>query len=336
MPLGREQFRHRSISLHLLGAALHADGASALAESVLRRAQLRHPRDVWVNYELGKVLEYLERPDEAIRFYTAARAIRPETAHELAHALEDRGDTEEAIAVFCDLVALRPKDHRHLNCLGGTGPGAPDGRRLSREAAAALEPAVAALRKALRLKPDDAEAHRSLALTLKLQGKLDEAIAEFRTVKRLNPKDNFLWLRIRAWVGRRGTFINDRVGSPYRMIAYLSYHLANALRDQDKLDEAITAYREAIRQAEEDPYDRFGDRGPLPYPYAEAHCNLGSTLKRKGDYAGALEMYRKGHELGSRRPDWWYPSAQWVPQRACGLVRTGRLQPGLASARRCV
>src|SRR5262249_13557097 len=110
------------ISLHLLGAALHADGASALAESVLRRAQLRHPRDVWVTYELGAELDRLDRLDEAIRFYTAARAIRPETAHELAHLLEDRGDTDEAIVVFCDLVALRPKSHEHLNCLGGPGP----------------------------------------------------------------------------------------------------------------------------------------------------------------------------------------------------------------------
>ena len=35
-------------------------------------------------------------------------------------------------------------------------------------------------------------------------------------------------------------------------------------------------------------------------------------LERRGDYAGALAMFRKGHELGSRRPDWRYPSAEWV------------------------
>ena len=63
----------------------------------------RHPRDVWINYGLGQVLEKQSRGDEAIRFYTAARAIRPETAHELAHVLEQRGDHDEAIAVFRDL-----------------------------------------------------------------------------------------------------------------------------------------------------------------------------------------------------------------------------------------
>ena len=63
------------------------------------------------------MLEKLSRRDEAIRFYTAARSIRPETAHELAHALEKRGDSDEAIAVFRDLNELRPGDARHLGCL---------------------------------------------------------------------------------------------------------------------------------------------------------------------------------------------------------------------------
>src|SRR5262249_30454530 len=143
------------ISLQLLGTGLDAAADRVLAESVLRGAQQRHPRDVWVNYELGKVLEGLSRPDEAIRFYTVARAIRPETAHELAHALESRGDIDEAIAVFCDLVVQRPKDIRHLVCLSG----ALKGRDRSREVAAVLAQAVAAWREAVRLQPNSAEAH---------------------------------------------------------------------------------------------------------------------------------------------------------------------------------
>ena len=94
-----------------------------MAESVLRRAQQRHPGDVWINYELGKVLEKLSRLDEAIRFYTAARAIRPETAHELAHALEKRGDSDEAIAVFRDLNELRPGDASNSRLPGQVAQG---------------------------------------------------------------------------------------------------------------------------------------------------------------------------------------------------------------------
>ena len=141
-----------AISLHLLGTGLNDAGDSARAESVLRTAQQRHPGDVWVNYALGAVLEKLSRRDEAIRFYTAARAIRPETAHELAHALEARGDSDEAIAVFRDLKRLRPGNARHLGCLGR----ALKEKGLSREASEMLEAAVAAGREAIRLKPDDA------------------------------------------------------------------------------------------------------------------------------------------------------------------------------------
>ncbi len=80
-----------SVSLDLLGTALHHGGDAAAAEAVLRAAQRRHPGDVWVNYDLAGVLEKLARRDDAIRYYTAARSIRPETAH----ALEDKGELDE-------------------------------------------------------------------------------------------------------------------------------------------------------------------------------------------------------------------------------------------------
>ena len=42
------------------------------------------------NYDLAQVLQRRSRVDEAIRFYTAARSIRPETAFELALLLEQK------------------------------------------------------------------------------------------------------------------------------------------------------------------------------------------------------------------------------------------------------
>jgi len=63
------------------------------------------------------------------------------------------------------------------------------------------------------------------------------------------------------------------------------------------LDEAIAAYKEAIR---------------LKKDYTEAHCNPGSALKQQGLFRQAAQAYRRGHELGSQKPRWRYPSAQWV------------------------
>ena len=83
-----------------------------------------------------------------------------------------------------------------------------------------------------------------------------------------------------------------------------------ALSGQGKLDEAITEYRAAIRRKPD---------------FAEAYCNLGNSLEKQGDYAAALDMLRKGHELGSQRPDWKYPSAQWVARAERALPLSKRL-----------
>ena len=171
------------VSLDLLGRALNNAADPAGAESVLRRAQQRHPGDVWINYDLAVALEKLARRDEAIRYYTAARSLRPETAHELAHALQAKGEKEEAIGVFEDLRRLRPGNGRHLGCLGR----ALKNQGRSQEAGAILEAAAAANREAVRLRPDDAYAHFSLGFALDEQGKLDEAIAEYRTAIRIQP-----------------------------------------------------------------------------------------------------------------------------------------------------
>ena len=50
-----------------------------------------------------------------------------------------------------------------------------------------LDEAIAEYRKAIRLKPDLAEAHHNLGIALASQGKLDEAIAEYRKAIRLKP-----------------------------------------------------------------------------------------------------------------------------------------------------
>src|SRR5262249_2779868 len=104
-------------SLDLLGRALVNAGDPTGAGDGLRRAQRRYSDDVWINYDLAVALEMLARRSEAIRYHTAARALRPESAHELAHALEKQGEGDEAIGVFEDLRRLRPDNGWHLGCL---------------------------------------------------------------------------------------------------------------------------------------------------------------------------------------------------------------------------
>ena len=62
-----------------LGKTLAAVGQAETAVALLRTAAGRHPSDLWVNYYLAEALDRL-RPsarEEAVRYYTAARALRP-------------------------------------------------------------------------------------------------------------------------------------------------------------------------------------------------------------------------------------------------------------------
>ena len=63
-------------NLFLLGVALINDVGVHQAVDFLHRAQRQYPGDLWINDALGALLSY-PAPDEAVRFSTAALAVRP-------------------------------------------------------------------------------------------------------------------------------------------------------------------------------------------------------------------------------------------------------------------
>ena len=87
------------------------------------------------------------------------------------------------------------------------------------------------------------------------------------------------------------------------------YLLGNYLDDAGRPVEAEAAYRKAVA---------------LRPDHAESHCNLGMALWRQGKLALALLSLERGHELGSRRKDWPYPSEQWVRECREKLELIGR------------
>src|SRR5262249_26741096 len=149
---------------------------------------------------LGVALERLGRREEAIRYFFAARSVRPETAHQLAHALELRGESDEAIAVFRDLVRLRPASGQYAACLGLLLIDL--GRR--DEAGPVLDAVIATSRAAMRQKPDDAYAHIWLSRALFGQGKFDEALAEVHEAIRLDPGWGNAYSALGAVLRRKG------------------------------------------------------------------------------------------------------------------------------------
>ena len=78
------------------------------ARALVREAQQRHPEDFWINLHLGYIL-LAERPQEAVGYFRAAVASRPESSQAhimLGRALHDAGDTDGAIAAFRKAIPL--------------------------------------------------------------------------------------------------------------------------------------------------------------------------------------------------------------------------------------
>jgi tetratricopeptide (TPR) repeat protein len=125
--------------------------------------------------------------------------------------------------------------------------------------------------------------------------------------------------------------------------------LGLALRKEGRHEQAEQAFRKAVGHDPEDlqarlglalavqagqrwaeaadQYREFISRKP---EYAEAHCNLGHCLVRIGEFAEAVESVRRGHELGSTRSNWRYPSAQWLASYQTYADLVPRLEAVLA------
>jgi tetratricopeptide (TPR) repeat protein len=169
-------------TLYLVGEALRDVGATEQAVAVLRAGQGRYPGDFWLNHDLAFVLGNEAKPpqwDEAIRFYTAAVALRPQSPgayDNLGEALWNQGRRDEAVVAYRKAIALMPEyAMAHISLSNALAQmGRPD-------------EAAAALRRAIELKPNSAMAHAEMGAALTNQGRWDEAVASLNHAILLNP-----------------------------------------------------------------------------------------------------------------------------------------------------
>ncbi len=105
--------------------------------------------------------------------------LRPDFAEahfNLANALRDRRDFEQAVVHYERALALKPDHAGAYNNLGTVF------RRLGR-----LDEALASFERALALKPKYAEAHNNMGNMLRVQGKLDQAAAHYQQALAFKP-----------------------------------------------------------------------------------------------------------------------------------------------------
>jgi serine/threonine-protein kinase len=319
-----------AVSHNNLGNALRAKGQLDEAIACYQKAIALDPKYARARWTLGNALKDKGQWDEAIDCWRKAIELDPKYAdahNHLGVALKERGQLDEAIGCFKKAIEIDPKDAKANSNLGNAllAKGHVDEAIAWCKKAVALDPnyapahnnlgvalkakgqedeAIACYKKAIALDPRYAAAHASLGVALLAKGQVDEAIAYYRKAIALDPRNANTHNSLGNALGAKGQ-VEEAIACYKKAIALdpkdgvTHYNLGNALADKGKVEEAIACYRRAIA---------------LHPNLAEAHCNLGHRLQRQGQFIESLAALQRGHELGTKRPGWPYPSAAWVRQ----------------------
>jgi tetratricopeptide (TPR) repeat protein len=292
---------------------------SEVAVRILRAAQIVYPGDYWINFDLAYVLFEQTDWEGAIRFYTAAISIRPNSAvaHNNIGLAEKRhlnpheslaGGREKAIGRFRRAIEI---DSKFADAYMNLGAALSTWQEKWGEAEASY-------RKAIELDPTLAEAHVKLGELLMSRDQVAEAIVHFRAAIRLDPNDFGPQLRlgnareIQGWPEaalaryRKASDIGSRSFEDHRLIADHLLHM----RD---LDRAIFHYRKAAE----------GLRDPMEK--SAAYYHLGNAQVHKGLLDDAIESFRLCMKIG--------PKSQ-LPARLAQILANSPKRYDPASAQR--
>jgi serine/threonine-protein kinase len=257
---------------------------------VLRKALLFHPGDFWLNYELGEELWHRKQPLEALGFYYAALAIRPDVAvvyNGIGNAMRDCRRWDEAVMALSKAIEL---DDRHALFYRNLGNALCDKGE--------FDLGIAAHRKAVLMAPTDGTAHFNLGAALERQGALDEANRSYRSTIAC------------CEVGRKPT------AAQRHLLAQAYSNLGNNLRQLGDPDASIDACEKAISfdanhafahnnlgaalfakglKAEAVPHIQKAIA--LDAKYAVAHANLGGVYLSLGKLDEASACYDRAVAL---------------------------------------
>jgi len=225
-------------------------------------------------------------------------------------ALYKQGRLQEALLQGEALAMQFPDEPITANLLGAVNV-----------ALGRLEQAAASYTRALRIKPDFAEAHSNLGNVLKSLGKPEEAVASYQRALQIRPDYAEAHCNL-------GDALND-LGKPEEAVA--SYHralqikpdfvvahnnLGGAFNDLGKPEKAVSSLTKAL-QIQPDLAEAHNNLGvalnilgkpeearsslcralQIKPDYAQAHNNLGATLNDLGKPDAALASYNKALQI---------------------------------------
>jgi eukaryotic-like serine/threonine-protein kinase len=259
------------------------------AAPLLTAVHARYPGDFWLNFALGATLSEAGRWDEAVGYYRAALAVRPDisAAHNnLGRALYAKGRRDEAVGHFEQALRIDSKSvGAHVNL--GTALGA-KGR---------LDEAIGHFEEALRIDPKSAGVHFNLGAALGAKGRRDEAIDHLRQAVSINPKFAEAHFNLGTALhakGRRDEAIDHlrQAVSIKPKFAEAHVNLASFLGGEGRLEEAIDHYQQAFRIDPNSALAQNGLRFSL-FDAASAAVRATAVLGSEKDRLGEPERAAK-------------------------------------------
>jgi serine/threonine protein kinase/tetratricopeptide (TPR) repeat protein len=286
----------------LLATGLYRLDAKEQAAALLRRTQPHHVGDFWINEHLGLFLTELQPPryEEAVRFLTAAAALRPQSPAaqgNVGYVLCELGLFAEGLTAYENSVRLFPEDAANHHTFGFL---------LSR--AGIHDRAIAELREALRLNPDYPGARWNLAYALSRQGDWPAAIEVYERLRQ-QPADRARAANSLAWLLATCPEVNYRD-------AARAVELAKDAVEQAPLDGnywntlGVAQYRagnfqaavEALEKAEElDPDKQLAING---FFLAMAQWQLANQDQARQWYDRAVAWMETKHDQKTNTSEW--------------------------------
>jgi tetratricopeptide (TPR) repeat protein len=265
--------RDQSVQL-LVALSQRMQAAGADPTAFLRRVQQQYPGDFWACFTLADVL-FGKKPEECIRYYQAALAVRPETAvahHNVGRALAMAYRVDEAIAHFREAIQF---ESRYAHAISNLGKAL----SMKGQNAEGLE----LVKRAVAIDETSARLHLNFADVLSRIGRDEEALDEHRRAIALEP--NFVLGRVN-FAGRLREL--NRYEEAMEQLEYargidpnsgwLHLMIGQVLRSQKRTEEAIAEFETAVR---------------LDPSFPEAHIQLAWHWRQKQSLQKALIEYDK-------------------------------------------
>jgi predicted O-linked N-acetylglucosamine transferase (SPINDLY family) len=224
--------------LKSLGNARKAAGDLAGAMASFQSAVMLAPGNTTPLYNLALVLLDLGRPQEAEAHFRRILELDPRDAEVIFHLgliAADRSQFAEAAHRYRSALELTPEN-----------PFVWFGLALAcRQLPGHREESVRCLRQCLELKPDFADAHHELAVTLQAEGRLDDAEAHYRTALQHATGNAMIHCQLGNALVKAGR-AGEAIGC-YRKAVELDPGLALAHLNLGSAHALLGAYDEALR-----------------------------------------------------------------------------------------